>query len=89
MSIVWSVVFSRILFLSSFFLLPSSFLLRLLPGLHLRLASYAGYSTARTSRRSGRVSPPGSWGSSGSGMVADAYFTWWKDAERPFSFYHG
>ena len=47
---------------------------------------YAGYSREHiTPLRQGIAT--GIVGIVGVGMVADAYFTWWKDAERPFSFY--
>lgn len=36
-----------------------------------------------------KVAAGGIVGFVGVGMIADAYFTWWKDAERPFSLYNG
>lgn len=47
---------------------------------------YAGYSRENiTPLRQGAAT--GIVAIVGAGMIADAYFTWWKDAERPFSFY--
>jgi hypothetical protein len=47
---------------------------------------YAGYSRQNiTPLRQGVAA--GIVGVVGVGMVVDAYFTWWKDAEGPFSFY--
>jgi len=49
---------------------------------------YEGYSRENiTGLRKGFAG--GVVGFVGVGMIADAYFTWWKDAERPFSFYNG
>lgn len=49
---------------------------------------YEGYSRANiTGLR--KAAAGGIVGFVGVGMIADAYFTWWKDAERPFSFYNG